>query len=1326
MTRQALQNQPVTIRERDLVDVSNSVSLTAVRKAFTPEPGMAHRYGRPVYLSVMLLGKPSSIVFDSGACPSVITAKYLSLRDPRFEERLLKRQGLETKGFGGTCKVLGVYPCSLAFPHPQGSLTIDIEFLVLSDHRVPYQMILGRDAQTMYSINLVTPQDPSKDAYVQFARHKQRWAVLHSSEPVGPMLAANIAPDHAPFPSVRDDVRYEDYLKTLEQPLRKASTPFLEQFQDVHISPNLSEQQRFDLKKVIFSCQDVFAIPGQDYEFIPLGEPVHLDVTVPQPPPKGLKKAPYPVSNKAKKDIREAVASALSKGQIRPSNSPYAAPTFVVYRDTKVRVIHDWREINALMKVPAHPIPNMQNIIRDLRQAKYLTSIDIMDAFMCMELDEESKKYTAFVTEEGLWEWNVCSFGLASFPGEFQSRMNKVFQVAIFASWLKAYIDDLLLHHRDWDAHLWGIYMVLHTLRLLGCHVKMKKAFFGFQELTYVGHKLNGLTLALEEGRVAAVRDWPTPTSRAQLRRFLGFTGYHQQFVPHYASICVPLTDLLSTSIEWKWSERHQKAVEDLKTALCNTIALYMPDFERPFIVYTDASDVGLAAGLYQADDQKVEHPIVFISRKLKDTEKRYGASNLECLAVVWMLDKLHFYLDGAQFSIVTDCIAVRSLLTAKWTHRQLIRWQAAIQAYRGRITIRHRAGTMNDNADGPSRAPLPNTHSNPAADLDPDQSIEIGGIAFDLAAGSPTLSLASSLLGEGGEPDERGSGELQQWLDSPSSSRALQQAPVDPPANADDRVGGITSAGLSRDFAQRLTKAYHDDDVFSKVLKLVKDNAKSIDQIKSDEDLPPNVMKDIRAGRFYVLDDLLYRRHGLTSALVICDSYLQTQVLDLSHDHLLSGHQGTDRTFERVRTVAWWPGLHKAVEAYVSSCKPCQLAKRRTTKPPGHLQEIGVPDQPWEVIHMDFVSALPSAGENLNAVLVITCRLSKAIVLIPMETTADSVRIAQLFYQFAVPRIGIPKVIISDRDPKFVSDFWSTLNRLFGTKLAMSTAHHPQTDGLAERAIGSLEEALRTFCAFGSTDLRGDLTVDWVMVLPAWEYAYNSAKHASTGQIPYVLERGYCPRGPLAPVQDLAAPGTPKVDMTASAWVEAISHARERARNAIKDAFAYTKSRWDRNRSEVSYTPGDQVRLSSKFFDFKGTAGKLKPAWIGPFEVVAMKGPNAVELSLPAEYKARHPVFPVMLTELHKTTKDFQSRREHETFQPAVEADDDGEDLFEIDFIRSERTRRTKDGPLTEYLVHWKGWGVEYDSWEELSDEHAPDLLASWRQQRPSRRSRR
>lgn len=117
-------------------------------------------------------------------------------------------------------------------------------------------------------------------------------------------------------------------------------------------------------------------------------------------------------------------------------------------------MIHDWREINALVKVPAYPLPNMQAIIRDLRQAKYLSSVNIMDTFFCMELDEESKKYTAFVTEDGLWEWNVCSLGLASLPGEFQYRMNHVFQLAIFVNWLKIYIDDLLLHQQEWHPHL--------------------------------------------------------------------------------------------------------------------------------------------------------------------------------------------------------------------------------------------------------------------------------------------------------------------------------------------------------------------------------------------------------------------------------------------------------------------------------------------------------------------------------------------------------------------------------------------------------------------------------------------------------------------------------------------------------------------------------------------------------------------------------------------------------------------------------------------------------------------------------------------------------
>lgn len=534
-------------------------------------------------------------------------------------------------------------------------------------------------------------------------------------------------------------------------------------------------------------------------------------------------------------------------------------------------------------------------------------------------------------------------------------------------------------------------------------------------------------------------------------------------------------------------------------------------------------------------------------------------------------------------------------------------------------MTIKHRAGILNDNADGPSRAPLANDRSNPAADLDPDRSIEIGGVTLTLDT-ADTIRLASLVFGEGGQAEPAEGSSLQSYLDAESHDEASNEwNPLPISDDADLRLASVTSSGLSPEYAKQVSEAYAKDKVFSVVFEAVRANDKSLKDIKLEEvKLPPTVLRDLKGGRFYVLDNLLYRRDGLTSALVVTDIWLQTQILDMCHDHLLSGHQGGDRTYARIKSVAWWPAVRRHCDAYVLSCTACHLAKRRTGKPPGLLQEIEVPRKPWDVIHMDFVTALPPSRGDINAVLLVTCRMTRAIVLVPTTSHATAVETAQHFYFHAIPRIGLPRVIISDRDPKFESDFWQSLNKLFGTKLAMSTAHHPQTDGLAERAIGSLEEALRTFCAFGSTEWAGEIAVDWLMVLPAWEFAYNSSKHATTGQVPYILERGYCPRTPTDVLSEATGLKSFKVDTKARQWHQAVRGAQERAIQSIKHAFEYAKGRWDKSHKALTYNPGDEIRLSSKFFDFVGTQNKLKPAWIGPFKVLSMKGPNAVEVELP------------------------------------------------------------------------------------------------------------
>ena len=870
-----------------------------MKQVFSDTPNTeSYKIGLSPTLTCLINGYPSRVTIDTGAIPTVITALYLSKRDPSFHSRLTPASIKTADGFGGTMPVLGMYHASVVLPHRLGSLSLAMNLLVIDVQIAPYAFIIGREYQTIYAINVVNAPDPGKTPYVSVSNTKQRFAIakyLASTEIAAIYSPPPTAPEKfaEPFPSGRPDVQYKDFVDVLKSPDVVANGEFHEALSTSNINKDLSEEQTKQIVKLILAHQDVFALPNRVYKFAQLGEPVHLEATIPTPMPKGLKKAPYALSHKAKADVRADVRNKVERGLIRPSRSPYAAPTFVVYRGDKVRIVHDWREMNKCLRIPAHPIPNMSAMIRTLRASKYFSSFDIMDAFFMMALDETSKELTAFATEDGLWEYNVCSFGLAPFPGEFSSRLNKEFQVAILQEWLKTYIDDILAQGKTWEDHLWQIYIVLHTLQALGAKIKLSKAFFGFFELTWVGHRLNGLFLTLDEGRIAAIQQWPQPKSKLQVQRFLGFCGYHQQFIQAYASMAKPLSDLTG-SAGFQWGNDQDKAFARLKNALSEAVLLFMPDFSKPFVIYTDACVEGLAAALYQKDEEGAERPLVFISRKLKPAESRYGASNLECLAVIWALDKLHFYLDGAVFTVITDCVAVSNLLTCKWISRQLVRWQAALQAYHGRITIKHRAGKLNFNADPPSRDPLPNDATNPAADLDPDQTIEIGGLQFSLEYDEDYVSPCPLLLGE--RDAEANSISRLDFL-------SHQVELPDPPfyqdsETAEVKLAAIASSGLGPEFARAIHDGYQADESFKKLYEFLQDSSEGLETFKAKhkDTLGRSIVKSLDEGGLFILDSLVYRRTGVVSTVVVVDKETQTLILDSCHDHLLSGHYGVDK----------------------------------------------------------------------------------------------------------------------------------------------------------------------------------------------------------------------------------------------------------------------------------------------------------------------------------------------------------------------------------------------------------------------------------------------
>ncbi|MBW0580809.1 hypothetical protein O181_120524 [Austropuccinia psidii MF-1] len=225
-------------------------------------------------------------------------------------------------------------------------------------------------------------------------------------------------------------------------------------------------------------------------------------------------------------------------------------------------------------------------------------------------------------------------------------------------------------------------------------------------------------------------------------------------------------------------------------------------------------------------------------------------------------------------------------------------------------------------------------------------------------------------------------------------------------------------------------------------------------------------------------------------------------------------GHMSKDSTKEMVASTAWWPKWEKELSGYINNCERCQKANRKHGKKYGLLQHIEEPKHPWETINMDWVTGcLPGRKENFNACLIIVDRFRKRMRCLPCHKEATAMDTALLFWNNIISTCGVPKIIISDRDPKFTSEFWKNLYDMLGTKLALSTAYHPQTDGLAERMIHTMEEILRRFCAYGMEykDHEGYTHV-WVTLLPAVQLAYNTSQHSTPGKHLHCQKKGGIP----------------------------------------------------------------------------------------------------------------------------------------------------------------------------------------------------------------------
>jgi hypothetical protein len=346
---------------------------------------------------------------------------------------------------------------------------------------------------------------------------------------------------------------------------------------------------------------------------------------------------------------------------------------------------------------------------------------------------------------------------------------------------------------------------------------------------------------------------------------------------------------------------------------------------------------------------------------------------------------------------------------------------------------------------------------------------------------------------------------------------------------------------------------------------------------------------------KFSIVDGLIFRLNDSGEPLLVLPESIhqgeRITGIAIEHAHRILGHLGAKKTLEYVRKHYWWSSMSKDIEKFCTSCGTCQTTKKSKLRYPGLLHQLPIPEKPWESIAMDFVGPFPTSL-NYNYLWVVLCRLTCQVHLVPVTTQVKTIDLAHLFLQHVVRLHGMPTSIVSDRDTKFTSQFWTELHRLMGVKLKLTTAFHPQGDGQAERAIQTVVQILRSF-------VRPDQR-DWAVHIPMVEFALNSSANKSTGFAPFELVYGYLPQMTVSlPSSEL--PGVKTFAQRALDNIQAAHDAIIKSR--VEQAVQANRHR---RPDSPKLKKGDYAYLSTKDLNLpKGRAHKLLPTYIGPYEIL-------------------------------------------------------------------------------------------------------------------------
>ncbi|XP_035823161.1 uncharacterized protein [Zea mays] len=454
-----------------------------------------------------------------------------------------------------------------------------------------------------------------------------------------------------------------------------------------------------DLTPVLMALLEEFkAVFAPPNGLPPTRECDHTIPLVPGAVPVHVRPYRYPPA--IKDEIERQVSVMLQSGIIQPSTSPFSSSVLLVKKkDNSWRFCVDFRHLNAITVKTSFPVPVIEELLDELGQASWFTSLDLTAGYHQIRLLPADCHKTAFQTHSGHYEFRVMAFGLTGAPATFQRAMNATL-APLLRRCVLVFFDDILIYSSSFEDHIQHVRAVFELLIQYQWQIKLNKCSFARPQLSYLGHVISAAGVATDPSKIQAVSQWSSPRTVKELRSFLGLAGYYRRFVRHFGLLARPLTGLLKKGAIFVWTPAHEASFAALKQALVSAPVLALPNFSLPFCLETDASNHGVGAVLLQSG-----HPIAYLSKALGPRSQGLSTYEKEFLAILIAVDHWRHYLQLKEFIIYTDHRSLAQLdeqrLHTPWQKKMFTRLLGL--QYR----IVYKKGVENGVADALSRHPI-------------------------------------------------------------------------------------------------------------------------------------------------------------------------------------------------------------------------------------------------------------------------------------------------------------------------------------------------------------------------------------------------------------------------------------------------------------------------------------------------------------------------------------------------------------------------------------------------------------------------------------------